>query len=134
MERSRIAKEWRTKLDDSLGVKAKTVFQSLYQLVPDGPGPSSLFRTESELTGQLEIYAKVATPKTKLSFFYSIADRVLSQSIITAKEGHGEISFNLLENMMNLVNPTLENPDELKTSVFFADKHGNPKFAFLANP
>jgi hypothetical protein len=135
MEKQRIPEPWRVKLDDSIKNKGKSVLSNpLFQLDTAGPGPSSIFRTESKTTGQLEIYAKVALPKTKLSFFYAIADRVLSQPLLMAREGQNESTFNLLEIMMELTNPTLQDPNALKTSVYFANKYGVPKFAFLGNP
>jgi hypothetical protein len=135
IEKHRIPEPWRVTLDDSLASKVKSaLFNTPFQLETAGPGPSSIFRTESKTTGRLEIYAKVALPKTKLSFFYTIADRVLSQPLLTAREGQNESTFNLLETMMELTNPTLQDPNALKTSVYFASKYGVPKFAFLGNP
>lgn len=90
----------------------------------------SIFRTLNEEEGKLNMFGRTVTPNMKLSVFYSVADRILSVPVLSSMTANQ--NFDLMLEMLELRNPTIQIPLELTTKIYLASKYGVPKFSLLA--
>lgn len=94
---------------------------------------------EDTTSGFTTIFAKVSPNNGLLSVFYSIAERSINIPNLSMQEDRerSPLRFdvqNLMGSLVSVHNPTVRNPTELVSEIFFTDRDGHPKVSFLGLP